>query len=368
MMHRALVLFLVVVGAGGGAVYWLVARSGPQSQFPDVDRALAERRFQDASRLLKSYLSKNPDDMPALFLAAQTSRRENVLIDASDYLQTYEKLNGSKDAIVLERQLARLQSGDLRDAPKLLLNCESRPDAAETPMIVEAYLMAVERYFNMTPNQPGMGKDTPPDLPKALWAAGLWLAKRPSRADQLFGLLLRGNIHKSLEHHAEAIADLRKAVELDEENVPARFSLAILIAQAEPRESIEHLRFVLSRNPEDIKVLTMLAAGLRGLGRFDESRQLYDTLLQRDPNNPQFWLGRGNMALDCLDYQEADYCLRKAEKMAPNEPTVLNSIYRLLVLKGDADEARKYRERFLRAETAAGANQKPDLTSPIKKK
>lgn len=354
-MHRAVVLFLMV--AVGGAVCWLAARTDGQSKFAEVEQALENRKFKEAGDLLQNYLEVHPDDSSALILAAQTARRNDVLLKASEYLQTYEQMNGSRDAALLERRLGSIQNGDFREAAPLLASCESRPDVAETPLILEAFLKGVVKNIEGAPsNEPAR------DMSKAIWAADLWLAKRPSRADQSIGFLWRGKINQYADKHADAVADLRKAVAVDEENIPARLGLAKAIAQEDPVAAIGHIRFVLEKNPDDMQAAFMLATGLGGLGQFDESRRVLDALLKRDPNNYQIVLERGKIDLESLQLDQAEPYLRRAEKLAPNDLSVLNSFYRFFCLKGNAEEALKYRERF----TQLNAEQKKALE--LKKK
>src|SRR5207249_1211141 len=157
----------------------------------------------------------------------------------------------------------------------------------ETPLILEALLVgtldALEPFFSA-----GMVLDSEkggPLLERARRAVDLWLRVCPGRADQVQGLVWRGRIHAFASAQPQAVADFRKALELDPDHFDARLHLAQAVAQKAPAEAARHFQILRERDPTNNQVRFSLATIRRGLGQIEEARQVLDEMLADDPDN-----------------------------------------------------------------------------------
>ena len=87
--------------------------------------ALERRDFRQASEHFEKCLEVFPTDLTVRLAAAQTARRQGDFDKAAQHLHAYEEANGSREAVALEQQLRRAQSGDLEEADLLLKRSSS---------------------------------------------------------------------------------------------------------------------------------------------------------------------------------------------------------------------------------------------------
>jgi tetratricopeptide (TPR) repeat protein len=342
-VRRKVLAFTIFISVGAVAVWWF----RHDDDFMDHVRAMLEKRdFRQASVVLSKRLEDAPDDQEARLLAAKTARREGASSRAGEHLKAYEQRNGSRDEIALEETLWRVQWGDVAEAERLFLSDGTSNGNPNMDLVVEAYLAGIMNILDQMPPGAVILPKMKRYCTRALWAADIWLKLRSSPADRAQGHLWRGRIYDALLNHPESVAEARMAVESDPENVDARRFLALIIAEESPEESIEHLRFVLARAPDDANIQAKFASGLRGIGHREEARALLDRLLKLHPNDVDYLIERGNLAIDELQTDAAKRFLSRAEALSPNHLKMLNSFRRLMFLVGDKESGRKYLERF----------------------
>jgi tetratricopeptide (TPR) repeat protein len=361
----AIVLLLVL----GATIYWFLHRGkDAENHLESAQRALDNREFRQARIHLLKHLEKNPEDLSARLLAARAARRNRNFREAVEDWRLYQQHGGSRDTLLTEQELARIQEGDLRKAPIVLEFCREHQTAPETHLMLEALIEGTLKRLDTPPDAPSApgAQNAPPDINAALWAVDWWLENRPQVADQCQGFLWRGRLCLKEERHEEAVVNLRKAVELEPRQMQARFLLAQEVFQASPKEAVTHLRLLHQDAPDDVWIHFKLANSLRILGQLDEARQLFNELLAKEPNNFPALVERGNVALDSLDSKEAEGWLRRAERLAPNNLELLISLNRCLRLEGKPEEAQHYLDRFQKLveekrqqETALMKNNKP---------
>ncbi len=146
----------------------------------------------------------------------------------------YEERHGRSDESALEMQLARLQDGDLNDADPLLSACLAHPGAGHRSFLKRSSstlkVLAPEQHFESSrPANAGLKETT-----RTHQAVELWLRLRPGKADQVQGVVWHGRASEAASDHAQALADLQRALEIDPEHFQARLSLAFFMLRQTP--------------------------------------------------------------------------------------------------------------------------------------
>lgn len=84
------------------------------------------------------------------------------------------------------------------------------------------------------------------------------------------------------------------------------------------------------------------------LGRLDEAQRVYEALLRQNAALHQAYYLLGKIWLERNDYQRADFCLKNAIELKPEQPHYLGAMADLLQAKGRVDEALNYYEASLK--------------------
>ncbi len=342
---------LALIGAAGyfgGLQLWAAYH------YRQALHALQDREFRQAADHLERVLEVWPHDPAVHLLAAQAARRQGDMAAASPHLGQCVRQAALPEAVALEYRLWQVQNGELSDGRALLRRAQEQPDAAETPLILEALIEGCLKVLAALGSMglPGSEVAEQPELASARHAVDIWLERRPGQADQVQGLVWRGRVHDIADEHAQAVADLRCAVELDPQHFQPRWYLAASIGQEAPQEAADQYASILERDPENQRVRLLLAVGRHGLGQFEEARQLLDELLAANPKNFPALVERGRLALDAQQPAEAEASLRRAEALAPDHADVNLQLGRTLQLLGRTQEAQRYQERFRQIDAA----------------
>jgi tetratricopeptide (TPR) repeat protein len=189
-----------------------------------------------------------------------------------------------------------------------------------------------------------------PKLASIQEAIALWSRLRPERADQVQGLVWRGRAHRITDEHAAAVADFRKALEMDPDNLHAKLALAFTLVQEAPEEATEHLEAVRNRLPDSRQLLFALATLRHGLGQLDQAREILDTILAAHPQDVASLVEKSLVDLDERQLVPAEHRLQLALRLNPNIPDVYLALSRCMLLAGRTDEAKEYQDRFLQLE------------------
>jgi tetratricopeptide (TPR) repeat protein len=159
-------------------------------------------------------------------------------------------------------------------------------------------------------------------------------------------LVWRGRLYILLRDKSKAHADFRKALELDPTDFDAHMFLGRSIAQESPQEAALHFQTLWEQHPDNNLVRSSLAFTRRALGQLDEARQLLDDILADNPNDVSALISRGYVAMDLLQYDEAEQLLRRAVRLAPDESQGYAALQACLRLEGKKAEAKHYHDRF----------------------
>ncbi|HEV3436678.1 MAG TPA: tetratricopeptide repeat protein [Gemmata sp.] len=348
-VKMAILLALLLTAAVGIIVYLDSAPIDPDRQA--AEEALAHREFRQAAEHLNKYLLTHPNDTEAVLLAAQTARRQDKFASAAIYLKKYRELNGAQDRLDLEFRLTGMQQGHYTEASGLMESFANRPQAPETPLVMEAVIIGILSSLPPTPSPNMTFTDKAVSLmSQARRAVDLWLELRAGQADRVAGLFWRGRIRALAGEQAEAITDLRQALELDPDHLEARSHLAFLVVQANPAEAASHFAIVRARNAASKEVEFKLATVYRTLGRLDEAIKILDEMLVDNPKDASPLIERGLIAMDRLQLDEAGKFLHRAFEVGPDLPEVNLALSQYMQLRHEPTKAKEYRDRFDRFE------------------
>jgi tetratricopeptide (TPR) repeat protein len=262
-----------------------------------------------------------PNNARVHFLMARAARRAGDLDDAARHLRRAEQLGWVVEATDLEKALAAVQQGDLDGREPLLVSFVQR-DHPDRLLILEALVRGCRRTYQ---------------LPRALAYLDTWLAAQP---DSVRALLWRGETSLLLGRDADALADYRKAVELDPQEDEARLKLADLCLGAhQPEEAATHFAELLKRQPGQAEALLGLARCREEQGKTAEAVELLDRLLALQPEQAGALAERGKIALDTGSPEDAEKWLRHAARVAPFERDTLYNLYRCLTQERHRGEA-----------------------------
>jgi tetratricopeptide (TPR) repeat protein len=332
-----LLLFALALAAGGlgvRAVYRSVqielhARAA-ERHLDQSDLTRRRAHLISARDELAHCLEIAPDNAEFHFLAARTARRLGDGEDASRHLARAGQLGWVPEAIDLEGALEQAQRGDLDEVERVLLSFVERghPDTA---LILEAL---VQGYL------------TEYQLQRAVAGLDRWLERQP---DNTQALLWRGQTWLLLDRRDAALADYRRAVELDPEDDEAAHKLAdVLLASHQASMAVPYFQRWRERRPDDPDALLGLARCEVELGRTDEAVVLLDRVLSLDSKHAAALALRGKLAASAGQPVEAERWLSRSLAVAPRERETLFSLYRCLQALDRPNEARECLETIER--------------------
>ncbi len=308
--------------------------------------ALDRRDFESAYQLVSTRLAERPDDAAAQLLAARASRRGGDLPRATNHLRRYRDTRGPDAAYEFESALVRVKSGDAAEAERLFAAHVERPNDAETPFVLEAY---IEGRLTALARD---GAPPPADqAAKLRRATDLWLKRRTGLEDQVQGRLWLARMCEAVNDPAGRVAALREAVALDPDHFGARYQLSQQLAQERPDETREHLEHLRIKYPDDTRIRYGLAATYRVLGRYADARPLLEGLLG-GPVHLSASVELASLDLDEGKGPAAERRLREVLAVVPNAPEANLAMSRCQRLAGRPDEADKFRTKYEELEAA----------------
>jgi tetratricopeptide (TPR) repeat protein len=266
------------------------------------------------------------------FLMAQAARRAGDLDEAARCLGRAEQAGWIVEAIDLEKTLTGVQHGNLEQAEPVLASFVQR-DHPDKLLILEALVQGCRRTYQ---------------LPRALIHLDSWLEAQP---DSVRALIWRGETRSLLGRIQDALADYRKAVEIDPEEDEARLKAAeLFLVLHRPEEALTHFTELLNRHPDQGDALFGLARCRAERGDTAEAVKLLDRLLSLQPEHSGALAERGKISLEAGNPKDAEQWLRRAARLTPFERATLYMLYRCLNVNGHAKEAEEYWARIQRVD------------------
>jgi tetratricopeptide (TPR) repeat protein len=315
-------LMVALIGAHLWADYQL--RSGRS--------ALARYHNLEAYYQLRRSFQLSPHRAETVLLLARAARRTGKFEEADALLERYQRLRGADEALVLERLLLRADQGDIEAVHKFFRARVNEDDPA-TPLMLESLARGFLRTYRLMDAEACL-KDL--------------LRRDP---DNTQALLLRGSIMELRQRFADALADYRRAVEIDPGHDEVRLRLTgVLLQLFEPGKAIPHLEYLEKRFPDDPEVLLRLAQAKDLLGDQEEAKRLLDRLLARNPDYAAALVERGKLARRASQLKEAEELLRRALAREPSDAVARHQLFLCLTSAGRKAEAREEQERLRQLE------------------
>jgi Tfp pilus assembly protein PilF len=335
--RRALLgLFLIgsVLLGGYPATCYLRA----EYQFRAAREELGHRNFAVARDHLARCLQLWPAGDERRFLAAQTARRAGAYGEADRLLADCARRRGKSRAVARERELLRADRGGLDGRLEASLWADVQEGDPDALLILEALTRAYLHAYR---------------LEDALRTLERWLGLKPEEAQ---AFLLRGWVWQARLDVSRALADYRRALELDPEYFDARLYLAQLLAASGegPTEAADHLECLRQRQPTNLTVLLVLAHCRRRQARTDEARHILDSLLADHSDSAAVLRERGALALDEGDAAAAEVWLRRSVEADPFDNESAYQLGQCLIRLGRKDAAQEYLDRAATIEADLG--------------
>jgi tetratricopeptide (TPR) repeat protein len=329
LSHRYLRLLLPGLGLLGFGSYLLTLNLWAVYHFRAAQRALERRDFSAARAHLTSCLTVWPRGARSHFLAARAAWRSGLHDEAEEHLAVCQQQRWAPEIVQRERDLMKLQRGDLTVEESLRASLAE--DNSETRLILEILIQEYVSSYRLV---------------RALSALNLFLQRQP---DDVQALLGRGWVWEQLFDFGRAVADYRRAVEVDPQNDAARLRLAeTLLITGPASAALDHFARLRQHQPGKQTVLLGLACCWRQLGQADEARRLLDGLLEHlpsdDPNQDAVLVReRGRLALDEGELAKAEEWLRQAVDLAPHDRQANYNLYQCLLQRGQREDASRRR-------------------------
>lgn len=320
----AIAFVLVCYGAYWGWNYYQT-----NSRYQTALQTVERREWKRAREQLKELIQQSPTPDYYL-LAARAERRLENLSEAKKLLDLCQRLQGSEtDAIKIERALLRIHEGELLEVEQFLRESITNNESHAVE-ILDLLSAALEVNYREAEAQRCLDE---------------LLRRQPEHFD---ALVRRGRTARNMGWQEDAIQYFQRALRLRPEVDNVRIILAETLVNYghydQAREQYETLSQKQSQNPA---VPFGLALSYLGTGESNKALQLFNQLIAANPKNWVALNERGKLAIQLDKAEEAVADLRLAESLAPADvaPTHLVSC---LLLLGRHEEARKYQEKVAR--------------------
>jgi tetratricopeptide (TPR) repeat protein len=308
---RTLGLLAFLAGLVMGAV-WVGRSLWAASHLRAAREDVARGHNATALRHLREYRQFRPEGREAFLLSARVAWRGAAWSQAEEALDTYGRLYGDDEALVLERQLFRAARGEV-EAARPLLQARIEQGGPEGGVALEALGAGLLHRLRWN--------DTAALL-------GHWLEREPGN---IAALLLLGKLHDQREEPAEAMQTYRQILEADPEHDEARLRLATALLQlSRGDEALAHLEYLRPRLPDNPEVMVQLARALSLQARRDEARALLDQCLRTHPDHAGALAELGLIAGHEGDATAAEEYLGRATRLDPGNLPARFQYYRAL--------------------------------------
>lgn len=319
-------LLLIVLGA----TVVIYRQFQESNEFAAISAALERREFAAARSLAGDRLKRRPGDVETLLLAAQAARRGGDLETATRYLDAAARTGDMAEAVLVERNLFDLQTGQLDLASRYLEVAEANPEYPESPLILEALVAGSLQRM---------------DLRLAQRCVDNWISRAKQDAERVQGKIWNGEIALRRGEVDKAADCYRQVVAASPDNELARLRLAELLARSNPAEALQQLEILRPKRPNDRAVLLFTARSQRALGEHEQAVELLDQILLKSPKDYEALLERGQLALELRQFDVAERRLSDAVRLYPERRDGNLALARCLQSVGRDEEARPYREK-----------------------
>jgi len=316
--RRRQLLFLVVFVVMGAtiAVYGYAVH-----QWHAAQTALKEDRAAEARKKLDLCLFVWPRSLDVQLAAARAARLTGDVDAAEARLNRCLKLhNGATEAVQLEFVLLRVQTGDVDEVARSLLDSveHGHPEAS---IILETLARA---YINRLRYK------------MAYACLSRWIELQPDSAK---AYQWRGWTMEQLDNPKGASADYHRALDIDPNLVPVRLRVAeMLLHDKRLAEAVPHLERLFQQAPDRPDVLSRLGICRFIEGKPEEARRLLEAAVVQLPNDPEVLIHLAKLDIQEGEGAAAEKKLRKVLQADPADTEALFNLAAALRLQGRHDE------------------------------
>jgi predicted Zn-dependent protease len=174
-------------------------------------------------------------------------------------------------------------------------------------------------------------------------------AEARSRAEALIGKypksasawMIKSRVLLAEKNYEKAAQSLQEVLNADAEILPAYSMLAdAFLAQSSSTEIVSQVEEFLKSRPDDLNALQMVGRVFLKMGQFQKSRDAYELLLKSQPENETVLNNLAYLYAEELgDLERATTLAQKARSLAPDSPTVADTLGWILVKRNDLPNA-----------------------------
>jgi len=319
LRHRRLTLLLAFCACGaaiGGVNVWA------WRQYVAAKQALRQDKIEKARAHLTNCLRIWRRSSEAHLLLARIERTSGHYREARQQLSECVRLQGgSSEASQLEKTLLYAQDGGLAEVEAELWKRVDEGHPESTPILETLARLYLHEFRTKA----------------ALAALNRWLEREP---EAVRAWHWRGWLYEHLEQFDLALADYRKAVELDPGRDSARLRLArLLVERHAATEALPHLLELQQRRPDDPDVQVFLAQCYQLQNEEEQAVRLLDQVLAAHPDHVDALSLRGQLAWLQGHPDEAEAWLRRALAHSPSDLRALYTLSQSLEQQGKEKEA-----------------------------
>lgn len=153
-------------------------------------------------------------------------------------------------------------------------------------------------------------------------------------------------VYFEINDYYQAVASLRKALEINPESERAHHSLGVaLFDNNEIEESIPHLQFIAEKRPEDDLINRKLTAAYMRTGKLDEAIANYRQQIERNPQNITAYLNLAGALRTKEQNREVLETLNRLLEIEKDNPTVYIRLSDVHISLNNLAEAEKNAEK-----------------------
>ena len=330
------------------AAYQAALADDPQNPWAHfaLARVLLENgQVQKAQRLMDDHLKRHPDDPDALYSNALLSAHRQAWAEVQRTLQRIPPARRSQAVQTLEQDsqlhlqvekaLELARRGQREQAWALL--AQTSPAAAGKPeriaLIASAYAETgqaeqAERLIH--------GLQDNPASTRLLKAGVLLKADQDAEASKILQALKDQDLDDKTHRQFTDLLYLYRVKQADK-----------LREKNDLVAAYDMLAPALAQRPHAPAAVTSLARMYSASGNWPKARQVYQPLLDGDPDNAALQLGFADLAVKGRAYPQAEQALAKALALQPDAPHTLTQAAQLYRSLGQASKARQLLNKAL---------------------
>lgn len=319
-----------------------------------------QKRTREANTLVDGILSGNPNMGEAIFVKALLLSEQQRWYDALQLMEQIPLSTRDAGMVQLQHRLwVRYQTeraavyaryGRVQDALELLRRVEPQVDDAPELLgaLATAYAEVGDEGRALAYIRAALSGTPDPDPGLRLQYASLLFKLRQDAEFEVVmtDLVQRGGL---TQQQALDLANLRVAYRLRQAD--------LVREEGELARAYDYLAPLLQVNPNDPRLLMALARLYNDSEEYDRAAQIYDRVLQTDPDNLDAYKGAIGAALARQDLETADQLLNEAFNLDPRNARLYALAGRLARARGEDGRALEYYQRALALDAQQGAQE-----------